>query len=122
MKAGDYLYHVETELLGKTLRIKRSVLLAWDPKADHYEIGDSKNPRSQNEMGFTSRGLGLRAESPVKAVNLYVTTKTRHNEKRIKELEKEIAALQAENEMLLELDHAKMKIDSYPDDWEPCDI
>lgn len=121
-KEGDFVYHVEQALLGTKLRIKRQVLLTWDPQADHYEIGDSKDRRSICETGFTSRGLGLRTATPVEAVNLYVSTMTRGNERRIKALEKEIEKLRAETARLLKLDHSKMKVEHYPDDWTPCDI
>lgn len=122
MTQGQYLYFVGKELIGKELRIERKVLLAWDPKADHYEIGESKNPKSRTSTGFVSRGIGIMyAETPVEAVNLYVSISRKHNMAEIEKLKRRIDELERENAQLLKIDHTKLKIHSYPDDWEPCD-
>lgn len=127
MKEGQYLYHVQQEILGPELIIKRSVLLTWDEQHDRYEIGDSKNPKSCHETGRISDRngslgpLGMRCETPVEAVNLYVKTCIANNETHITLHEAEIKRLKAENKSLLKIDHTKLKTDAYDDSWEPCD-
>jgi hypothetical protein len=122
MTEGQYLYCVERDILGPELRIRRAVLLKWDPKADRFEIGDSKDPSSRFESSFVSRGLGGWHESPIEAVNSYIAAESERLKNAILSHEAEIQLCNAKLKSLKKLDHSKLKTRKYADDWVPCDF
>lgn len=122
MKEGDYLYCVEQDLLGPELHIRRVVLLAYDEKVNRFELGDSKARESRFCSGHIDRDLWGWHETPVEAVNHYVAQRSEHLKKSILSHEAEIKVCQANLKALKKLDHTKLKVKKYADDWTPCDF
>jgi hypothetical protein len=121
MTEGQYIYHVALRLLSGELYIKREVLLSWDPQADRYTVGDSREPSSRTETGFVSRGLGLRRSTPTAAVNVFLMREIRDKKGDIATALAHIKQAKTELKRLKKLDASKLKVEGKPDNWTPCD-
>lgn len=120
-KEGQYVYMVSHDLIGRGRHVERKVLLEWDVKNDHYKLGDSKDPRSFCSSGFPVRDGVYFYESPVEAVNAYVSRCIAAEEDKILLAEAEVKRAKAEIAALRKIDHTKLKVKYEEDTWVPCD-
>lgn len=120
-EVGTYLYTVQPQLLGKGYEIERVVVLRND--GNGYAIGSSKKMSSLTmSCPHTSGGLPFHRTTPEAALRAYKARMGKLHLQEIAALEEQIDRVRATIVRIAALDVAKLKVRSYPDDWEPVDL
>ena len=107
MEAGQHVYQVSFSFHDDKLRILRYVLL--EIGNSHYRIGATSDPRSVVESGSDLGKMTFHA-TPHEAWNQYLMRNVRGIEGRVRGLYEELAALEQQKRLLLEIDYASLPI------------
>jgi hypothetical protein len=120
LKREMYLYSVQQRLLRDTYYIKREVLL----DVGKLMVGDSKKHNSWHCSNHQDNFDRTYWKTPEEAFKNWKKRAAKNTKEQLTKLEKEYKAqkkeLESHNNTVSSLEFEDLKIDTRPDDWEPC--
>lgn len=115
-----YLYSVQQKLFRNTYYIKRDVLL----DVGKLMVGDSKKQNSWHCTNHQEHFDKIYWETPEEAFKNWQENSLKNIKEQLAKLEKEYKTqkkeLELKNKQIFVIDFEDLKIDTHPDDWEPC--